>query len=142
MSARSSQKLSKLRSKNFDRSVYLNEYKTISDIKITTSKYRCLLESNFVEVNRLFVLVYSNKDANAKRFNVRRYCSPKDIIKNYNVIINGKKFYGQTIDLDIQRYKEIRKVTTGEDYTSGCLLYYDYVKNHSRLAAFDLSSLN
>ena len=120
----------------------MNEYKTISDIKITASKYRCLLESNFVEVNSLFVLVYSNQDANAKRFNVRRYYSPKDIIKNYNVIINGKKFYGQTIDLDIQRYKEIRKVTTGEDYTSGCLLDYGYVKNHSRLIAFDLSSLN
>ena len=58
------------------------------------------------------------------------------------MIINGKKFYDQTIDLDIQRYKEIRKVTTGEDYTSGCLLDYDYVKNHSRLIAFDLSSLN
>ena len=42
----------------------------------------------------------------------------KGIIKNYNVIINGKNFYDQAIDSDIKRYEEIRKLTTGqgEDY--------------------------
>ena len=27
----------------------------------------------------------------------------------------------------------------GEDYTTGCLLDYDYIKNHYRLIAVDLS---
>ena len=47
---------------------------------------------NFVGVNRCFVLVYSNQGENAKRFKFQRYYSPKDIIKNYNVITNGKSF--------------------------------------------------
>ena len=49
--------------------------------------------------------------------------SPKGIIKNYNVIINGKNFYDQPIDSSIKQYKEIRKLATGqgEDYTTGCL---------------------
>ena len=34
----------------------------------------------------------SNEANNAKRFNRRKYYVPKDIIKNYNVIINGKNF--------------------------------------------------
>ena len=40
----------------------------------------------------------------------------------------------QPIDSDIKRYKEIRKLTTGqgEDYTTGCLLDYEYIKNHYR----------
>ena len=38
-----------------------------------------------LEVNRLFVLVYTNEANNAKRFNARKYYVPKDIIKNYNV---------------------------------------------------------
>ena len=46
----------------------------------------------FVKVNRLFVLVYSNQD-DAKRFKSRRYYLPKGIIKNYNMITNGKNFY-------------------------------------------------
>ena len=31
------------------------------------NEYRYFLESNFVGVNRLFVLVYSNQDDNSKR---------------------------------------------------------------------------
>ena len=105
-----------------------------------TNEYRYFLESSFVEVNRLFVLVYSSQDANSKRNKTQRYYLAKGIIKNYNVI-NGKSFYDQAIDPDIKRYEEIRKFTTGqgEDYTTGCLLDYDYIKNHYRLIAFDLS---
>ena len=52
-----------------------------------------------------------------------------------------KKFYGQAIDSDIKRCEEIGKLTTGEgeDYTTGCLLEYDYIKNNYRLIAVDLS---
>ena len=57
------------------------------------------------------------------------------------MIINEKKIYDQATDSNIKRYKEIRKLTTGtgENYTSGCLLDYDYIKNHYRLIAVDLS---
>ena len=58
-----------------------------------------------------------------KRFNAQKYYWSKEIIKNYNVIINGKKFYDQPIDSDIKRYEKIR-------ITTGCLLDYDYIKNH------------
>ena len=36
--------------------------------------------------------------------------------------------------------EEIRKLTTGqgEDQITGCLLEYDYIKNHYRLIAVDL----
>ena len=106
-----------------------------------TNEYRYSFDSNFVGVNRLLVLVYSNQDVDSKRFRHRRYYLPKGIIKNYNVIINGKNFYDQAIDSDIKRYEEIRKLTTeqGEDYTAGCLLGYDYIKNYCRLIAVDLS---
>ena len=57
------------------------------------NEYRHFLESNFVGVNRLFVLVYTDENNNAKRFNAQKYYLSKEIIKNYNVIINGKKFY-------------------------------------------------
>ena len=30
-------------------------------------------------------------------------------------------------------------ITLGEDYTPGCLLHYDYIKNRYRLTAVDLS---
>ena len=88
-----------------------------------------------------YVSVYINQDVNAKRFNVRKYYSPKSIIKNYNITINGKIFYDQPIDFDMKRYKEIRKliIGQGEDCTTGCLLGYDYIRNHNTLTEADLS---
>ena len=49
----------------------------------------------------------------------------------------------QTVDSDIKRYEKT-KLTTGqsEDYTTGCLLNYEYIKNHYRLIAVDLSRQN
>ena len=89
----------------------------------------------------MFVLVHTNEDANSKRFKAKIYYLPKGIIKNYNVIIKGKIFCDQPIDFDIKRYEEIKKLTTGqgEDYTTGCLLDYEYIKNNYRLIAVDLS---
>ena len=57
------------------------------------------------------------------------------------MIINGEKFYDQATDSDIKRYEDIRKLTTGqdEDYTTGCLLDYEYIKNNYSLKAVDLS---
>ena len=76
-----------------------------------------------------------------RRYKCRRYYLPKGIINNYNAIINRLNFYNQPIEFDVKRYKEIRKLTEepDEDYTTGCFLGYDYIKNHSRLIAVDLS---
>ena len=141
LSARDNPKLSKLLSKGFERSVYWNEYKTKGEKKNTTNKFRYFLESIFVGVSRLIVLVYPNQNDESNRFFAQKYYLSKGIIKNYNVIINWKIVYDQAIDSDIKRYEEIRKLETGqgEDYATGCLLVYEYIKNHYRLIAVDLS---
>ena len=92
LSRKDNKKLSKLLSKGFERPVYWNDYNTKSEDKNTINEYRYFFELNFVGANRLFVLVYSYKDDNSKRFKAKRRYLPKSIIKNYNVIINGKKF--------------------------------------------------
>ena len=43
---------------------YWNEYKTKSKNKNTANIYSYFLESNFVGLNRLLVLIYSNRDDN------------------------------------------------------------------------------
>ena len=51
-----------------------------------------------------------------------------------------KNFCDQPIDSDIKRYTKIRKLTAGqeEDYTTRCLLDYDYIKYYCRLMTVDL----
>ena len=52
-----------------------------------------------------------------------------------------KKLYDQPTDSDIKQNEDIKKLTKGqgEDYTTRCLLDYEYIKNHNRLIAVDLS---
>ena len=68
------------------------------------------------------------------------YCLGIKVYRSYNVAIIGKNFFDQSIDSDVKRYTDIRKLTgQGEDYNAGCLLDYDYTKNHYRIIAADLS---
>ena len=54
LSERDNEKLAKLLSKEFERSVYWNKYKTKNENKSITNEYRYFLESNFVGLDRLF----------------------------------------------------------------------------------------
>ena len=65
LSARDNQKLSKLLSKGSGSSVNWNEYKTREN-KNAANEYRYFLKSNFAGVNRLFVLVYLNRENGVK----------------------------------------------------------------------------
>ena len=82
VSAKDNQEQSKLLSKGFERLVCWNECKTKSENKNITNKYIYFLESNFVGVNRLFILVYSNEANDAKRYSTKKYYLPEVIIKN------------------------------------------------------------
>ena len=59
-----------------------SENKTKSENKSSTNEYGYFLKSNFVGVNRLFALIYSNEDENAKRFKTRRFYLLKYVISN------------------------------------------------------------
>ena len=73
--------------------------------------------------------------------NNRKYFLPRENIENYNVLIDGRNFYGQPINDLMKQYDELRKVSTvqGDDYTTGYLIDYAYFKDNYRLIAVDLS---
>ena len=56
-------------------------------------------------------------------------------------MIDGKNFFDQPIKDNEVTYENIRKITTGQgdDYTTGCLLDYIYLKKYYRMIAIDLS---
>ena len=129
--------------KGFQRSIYWNEYKTKEqneDADNNVFKY-INLDPPFQGVNRLFVMAYSTAADQATRDGRRKYYLPRIDLNKYNVIIDGRNFYGNPIESDIEKYRELKKVTIGkgEDYTTGSLLDYDYFNKHYKLRAVDLS---
>ena len=71
----------------------------------------------------------------------RRYTLPRVNLTKFNILIDGRNFYDQSISDKIKKSKELIKLTTGkgEDFTTGCLLDYDYYSNHYSIIACDLS---
>ena len=70
----------------------------------------------------------------------RKYFLPIVDITNNNALVDGRNFYDQPINDQIKKYDEVRKITTGKrnDYTTVCLLDYQYFKDHCQLIAVDL----
>ena len=60
---------------------------------------------------------------------------------SYNIKIDGRNFYDQSINDSIKQYNEFRKISTGQgdDYTTDCLLDFAYFEKNHRLIAADLS---
>ena len=123
----------------------MNEYKTKEQTENADAnifKY-INLDSSFQGVNKLFIMAYNNtENANQPTRNGRRkYCLPRIDLNKYNVIIDGRNFYDNPIESDIEKYRELKKVMIGkrEDYTTGSLLDYNYFKKHYKLVAADLS---
>ena len=133
--------------KGFQRSIYWNEYKTkeqTEDANANATK-SINLDPSFQGVNRLFIMVYNRlAAANDNQFNEdsqQIYYLPRNDLNKYNVIIDGRNFYDNPIESDIEKYRELKKVMIGkgEDYTAGSLLDYNYFKKHYKLVVVDLS---
>ena len=95
--------MTKQLSDGFKRSVYWNSYQIIPAKVIEKVKSIFeLLSALFQSLKRLSVLAYfiaadaANNEAGIK--NNRKYFLPRGEIKNYNVFIDRRNFYGQPID--------------------------------------------
>ena len=90
-------KLMKLLNEGFKRFVYWNKYKVIPNKTYNQNSYiRKLLDASFQGVKRLFVLAYDNTGDNPVTADShKKYFLARKKINNYNIEIDGKKFYDQ-----------------------------------------------
>ena len=97
LSAEDNVKLSKLLGEGFKRTIYWNQYKVIPNQTYNANGYiRELLESSYQSVKTLFLLAYDNTNGITSDSH-RRYFLPVRI-ENYNIEIDGRNFYDQSIN--------------------------------------------
>ena len=92
----------------------------------------------------MFVLGFGNTDAGDKkveRNSYRKYFLWRVDVTNYNVLIDGRNFYDQSINHLVKQYDEITKIAAGQgdDYRTGSLLDYQYFIDYYNIIAVDLS---
>ena len=56
-------------------------------------------------------------------------------------MINGQNIYNQPVKSNLRTYDNIGKIATGQrdDYTTSCLLDYNYFNKHYKMIPIDLS---
>ena len=105
--------------KGFQRSIYWNEYKTKEineNADANVFKY-INLDPSFQGINRLFITTYNRVDGQPNRDDQRKYYLPRIDLNKY-VVIDGRNFYDNPIESDIEKYRELKKVMIGKG--EGC----------------------
>ena len=119
-----------------------NRYKLQMTIQNNNNNLNYLIDLTFTNVNRLFVLSYERieKDKIKKdyRDSFSHYYVPKVQIKDFNVLIDGKRFSDLPIKNEEEAYEKIIDMSNN-DYTTGNLLDFAYYKENYKLIAIDLS---
>ena len=126
MSTQDNPKLLPQLKSGFKRTISWNKYLANPELLAQIANLNHLIEPSFQGVYRLFVLAFEN---DAQKISDKRYI-PNVEIKDYNVMIDGKNVFDQPVKNDKVTYENITKIVTGQgdDYTTGYLLDYTYLK--------------
>ena len=94
--------------KGFQRSIFWNEYKTKeltvdSDDNNANNVRYINLDPSFQGVNRLFLMAYSRLANEPTRNGQQKYYLPRIDLNKYNIIIDGRNFYDNPIESDVEK---------------------------------------
>ena len=115
----------------FKRSINWNKYQSkITDL--AQNKYLdFLIDPDFQGLNMFFYY----------HLKVRMFEKVTSNIFDIFVMIDERNFFDQSVKNNLRTNDSIRTIATGQgdDYTTGCLLDYQYFKEYYKLIAIDLS---
>ena len=113
-------------SDGFKRFVYWSNYQnTPAEVIDNGANIYKLLNASFESVKIVFVFAYDATDNDEEGIkNNKSYFPPKAEIENYNVLTDGRNFYGQPINGLVKEFDEVKKVSIGQgdDYTTDVYL--------------------
>ena len=104
LSTKDNEKLLQQLKSGFKKTISWNKYESSIKTFAQNRYLNYLINPSFWRVNRLFVLSFENENY---RTSHSTYYLPKVEIKNYNVMIDGKFFFDQTINSMTKTYKNI-----------------------------------
>ena len=98
----------------FKRTVKRKKYRSQMTIQNNNNNLNYLIDSTFINSNRLFVLsferiVRENNTTNNHRNYFSNYYVPNVEIKDFNVLIDGKSFFDLPVQTEEEAYEKLRK---------------------------------
>ena len=120
----------------FKRAVKWSKYRSQMTIQSNNNNSNYLIDPTYTNVNRLFVLSFARiagEDNTTKdcRDSFSHYYVPNVRIKDFNVLIDGKRFFDFPIKNEEETYEKIIEMSNNNDYTTGSLLDFVYFKENT-----------
>ena len=110
----------------FTREIEWNKYRSQMSTEEENNNLNILIDPTFTNVNRLFVLANQTAD---DRHSYSQFYLPNVMVKDFNVIIDKLAFFDLPIKTEEEAYEKIIDISRNNEYTTGNLLDYDYLKN-------------
>ena len=98
----------------FKRTIKLDKYRSEISNQAKTNNLNYLSDPMFNKVNRLFVLSFENEDNG--RTSSSKYYTPKIETKDFNVLIDGKRFLNLPISNKEEAYEKMIEMSKNNDY--------------------------
>ena len=86
----------------FKRTINWNKYLSKPELLAHNANLNYLIEPSFQGIDRLFVLAFEN---DVQRTSKKRYYIPNVEVKDYNLMIDGKNFFGEPVKNDKVTWK-------------------------------------
>ena len=106
LSAENDNKLLEQLKTEFKRTIKWNKYRSEISNQTKNNNLNYLIDPNFTNVNRLFVLTFENED---DRTSFSKYYAPKVEIKDFNVLTDGKSFFEIPLKIKKKLMKQLLK---------------------------------
>ena len=113
----------------FKRTIKWNKYRSEMTNQTKTNHLNHLIDPGFTKVNRLFDLSLENEE---DRTSFSKYFVPKVEMKDFDVLIDRKRFFDVPVKNKEEAYEKILSIGKNNDYATGNLLAYEYFSKHNR----------
>ena len=123
----------------FKRTIKWDKCRSQITIQPQNNNLNYLIDPAFKNANRLFVLSFARDNAGDNRNSFSHYHVPNVEIKDLNILIGGKSFFALPVKNEEEAYEKIIDMSNNNDYTTGNLLDFAYLKENYKLIAIDLS---
>ena len=114
----------------FKRTIKWNKYRSQMTIQPKNNNLNYLTDPTFMNVIRLFVLPFPRNNNTDSRYSFSNYYVPKVRVNDFNVLIDRKSFFDLSVQNEEQAYEKIIEISNNNDYTTGNLLDFAYLKKH------------
>ena len=91
----------------FKRTIKWNKYRSQMTIQPQNYNLNYLIDPTFTNVSRLFVLSFPRNNNTDSRYSNSNYYIPKVKISDFNVLIDGKRFFDLSVKNEEEAYEKV-----------------------------------